>query len=133
MQRSGHRPHILALVVAAGMSLAACAGPGGPTAASSSPSVPPTKTVTAPLTDFAITLSSDEFTAGPYEFVLKDQGTHPHALAIMGPGLENTMSGILKPGTGETFPVTLKEGTYHLWCPVGKHADKGMSTMIRVE
>ena len=135
MKRSRHGAGLIGLVLATGMSVAACGTNGGnAVAAGSSPSSAPVTTVTATLTDFAITLSSNDFTAGDYAFVVKDAGAKPHGLSIEGPGLENATSAVIEPGgPDDTMEVTLKSGTYHLWCPVGKHSEKGMDMTITVK
>ena len=135
MKRSRHGAGLVGLSLAAGISLAGCGYLGGQAgAAGSSPSSAPVKTVTATLTDFEITLSSNDFTAGPYNIVVEEKGQKPHGLSINGPGVENAHSAVIEPGgANATLQLTLQKGTYHLWCPVGKHAEKGMDIMIMVK
>lgn len=82
-------------------------------------------------TEFAFSLSQQEFTPGDYTFVLSDDGSAPHALTITGPGVDATSDRV---GPGETaeLTVTLQAGDYELLCPVGSHADQGMRMTITV-
>lgn len=125
---------IVGLLFVVGLPLTSCAGEANQGAGATTPSpTATTTTVTATLTDFEIGLSSAEFTAGTYSFVVKEAGAKPHALAISGPGVEKAMSAVIQPGgADQTLVVSMQPGMYHLWCPVGKHSEKGMETMITV-
>ncbi|MFF3326225.1 plastocyanin/azurin family copper-binding protein [Streptomyces sp. NPDC002889] len=85
----------------------------------------------ADLTDFRITLSQKTFTPGAYTFVAKNDGRHDHALEIEGPAGEHRTE-TLAPGATATLEVTLKSGTYEVYCPVDGHKDLGMKTEITV-
>lgn len=87
--------------------------------------------VTAELSDFRIKLSTEKFQPGPYTFTAKNTGSHDHALEIEGPGGENR-SKTLEPGQSTTLTVTLKSGSYEVYCPVDGHKDRGMKTDITV-
>ncbi|MFJ8015763.1 copper-binding protein [Streptomyces sp. NPDC096339] len=87
--------------------------------------------VTADLTDFRIALSQKTFAPGSYVFVAKNDGHHDHALEIEGPSGENRTK-TLAPGASDTIGVTLKPGTYEVYCPVDGHEDLGMKTEITV-
>src|SRR6266545_2569452 len=72
-------------------------------------------------------------TAGAYTFVVEQQGKHPHALSIKGPGVDTTSTPTIQPGgASERLTVTLQPGRYELWCPVGNHKAQGMHTTITV-
>ena len=49
-----------------------------------------------------------------------------------GPG-SNSTSSIVPPGKTAKLSVTLKKGTYDLWCPVDNHRAMGMMTKISVK
>ncbi|MEU6933594.1 plastocyanin/azurin family copper-binding protein [Streptomyces sp. NPDC046385] len=118
--------------------LAACGGGGGGGSGSGTTPAPAPSTgsaaatqVKADLTDFHITLSPQTFHPGPYTFVAKNDGQHDHALEIEGAGTENRTQ-TLAPGESATLTVTLKSGTYQVYCPVDGHKDLGMKTQITV-
>jgi plastocyanin len=73
------------------------------------------------------------FKPGAYVFVAVDRGKLAHSLAISGPGIKlKRIPGTLKPGASHSLAVTLKQGTYKLWCPVPGHAALGMHTTVKV-
>lgn len=120
--------------------LAACGGGAGSTGgAAAPPAAPPPATsaetaatqVTADLSDFHIALSQKTFKAGAYSFTVKNTGHHDHALEIEGAGTEQR-SKTLAPGESGKLDITLKDGTYELYCPVDGHKDLGMKTEITV-
>ncbi|MFE0252265.1 cupredoxin domain-containing protein [Streptomyces sp. NPDC059010] len=132
-----HMRHRLLLGVAAGgltAVLAACGG-GGNDSSSSNNSTSDTggtgTQVTAELSDFHIKLSTEKFQPGPYTFTMKNTGSHDHALEVEGPGGENR-SKTIEPGQSTTLTVTLKSGSYEVYCPVDGHKDRGMKTEITV-
>ncbi|MET7619809.1 plastocyanin/azurin family copper-binding protein [Streptomyces sp. NPDC005408] len=112
-------------------------GGGAKTSAPPESSAPPKSSapgvtqVKADLTDFHIALSQTTFKAGDYAFVAKNSGHHDHALEIEGPAGEHRTK-TLAPGASETLKVTLKSGTYEVYCPVDAHKDMGMKTEITV-
>ncbi len=89
-------------------------------------------TVNVDLTEFKLGLSQKTFKPGTYTFVAKDAGHTVHALSIDGPGLEDKATDKLTPGKSGSLTVTLKKGTYKLYCPVGHHEAQGMKTQITV-
>ena len=111
--------------------LAASAGvwalSAGPAAASSSP-----KIVKATETDFHIALSKHSFGPGKYTFVAVNKGMVTHALEITGPGLSKSNTKNIEPGQRTKLTVTLKKGTYDVFCPVPGHKALGMNVNIRV-
>lgn len=119
--------------------LAACGGGGygNSDSAGDTTTPPPPKSgtsatqVTAALTDFHIKLSTEKFQPGRYTFTATNMGHHEHALEIEGPGGENR-SKTMDPGQSTTLAVTLKSGSYEVYCPVDGHKDLGMKTAITV-
>ncbi|WP_370065566.1 hypothetical protein [Streptacidiphilus sp. MAP5-3] len=83
-------------------------------------------------TEFKLTLSTTAFKPGAYTFVAQNAGTVSHALAISGPGVPTHQTPILSPGGKADLSVTLKPGSYELWCPVDGHKALGMDTHITV-
>ncbi|MEU5275148.1 cupredoxin domain-containing protein [Streptomyces asoensis] len=134
------RDRVLVGVAAGGLAalLAACGGGGGGTGgAGSTATTPPAKAaasatpVTASLTDFHIQLSTQKFQPGQYTFTAENKGQHEHALELDGPG-GHDRSKTLEPGQSTVFTVTLKSGSYQVFCPVDGHKDLGMKTSITV-
>ncbi|GIG56934.1 hypothetical protein Lfu02_13060 [Longispora fulva] len=143
-----HRHRMAAVLLAAGIGLAGCGGsdngatPSVPTTTppaatsaagptSGAPSASGT-TVTADLSEFTITLSQRTFTPGTYTFVVREQGQVTHALAIKGPGVSEQTTSIRPGGAEQRMTVTLRAGTYEIWCPVGNHKAQGMDLTITV-
>jgi len=89
-----------------------------------------TKTVTVTLKEFKLVPSTTKLAAGKTTFVAVNRGTFPHALALKGAASGRTA--VIKPGATARFTVTLRNGSYTLWCPVGTHASAGMKVTIRV-
>ncbi len=55
-----------------------------------------------------------------------------HALEIDGPGVSDKASDTVSPGSSTSLTVTLRKGSYELYCPVDGHKDLGMDTTITV-
>jgi uncharacterized cupredoxin-like copper-binding protein len=102
-----------------------------PTTASTTTSAPPpTATATVPVTEseFKIVLGSKALKAGKFRFEIKNAGSIPHDLAIVG----GPKSALIPPhGTG-TLIATLKPGTVELYCSVPGHKAAGMDLKATV-
>jgi uncharacterized cupredoxin-like copper-binding protein len=119
------RPTLMATVLAVALLGAAAAGVVAHASASS-------KTIAVTEKEYKITLTPKKATPGSVVFAVKNVGHYTHALAISGPGVANKKTALIKPGKTATLKVTLKAGTYTLWCPVPGHAAKGMKTKLTV-
>lgn len=135
-------------VVAAGAALTACGGggSGGNATASSNVAAPSSaaagssaaqsgstaQTVDVSATEFRLSLASTHFAPGTYTFVMKDDGHATHAIAISGPGVGSKSSATAGPGGTASLTVTLQNGSYVLYCPVGNHRALGMQTDLTV-
>jgi plastocyanin len=82
--------------------------------------------------EFHITLAPAKVKAGPTTFVVKNTGKLPHALAIAGPGVASKRTAMISPGKSAQLTVTLRGGSYSVWCPVPSHAAQGMKAKLAV-
>ncbi|MFJ8629779.1 cupredoxin domain-containing protein [Streptomyces sp. NPDC093568] len=116
--------------------LVACGG-GNDDGAGSTPSAPEksgepgTSQVDVKMTDFKMQLSRTTLQAGDYTFVATNDGDHDHALEIEGSGTEEKTR-TLEPGESAKLTITLKDGTYEVYCPVDDHKGMGMKTELTV-
>jgi plastocyanin len=92
----------------------------------------PQKTIVISETDYALdpgSVSVEE--PGTYAFDVVNDGQVAHALEIEGEGIEEETE-TLQPGERATLTVALEAGEYELYCPVGDHADRGMTGKLEV-
>jgi plastocyanin len=91
----------------------------------------PSRTAAIQVTEreYKISLSLTEFHAGPTVFQIRNTGKLRHAFAIAGNGLKARTKSIA-PHKSATLSVTLKKGSYAVWCPMPGHAAKGMKATI---
>jgi hypothetical protein len=87
-------------------------------------------TVAVTLKEFKISTAT-KLRAGKVTLVVVNRGKIPHALKIAGPGV-NAKTAVLASGKSARLTVTLKDGTYQLWCPVGNHASLGMKLTAKL-
>jgi uncharacterized cupredoxin-like copper-binding protein len=80
--------------------------------------------------EYKIVLSAKTAPAGPVVLQIKNTGHTTHELAIAGPGV-NKKTAMVKPGKSATLAVTLRSGSYSLWCPIPGHAARGMKTALK--
>ena len=90
-------------------------------------------------TEIPITLN--EYTISPnpvplrgedtYTFNVLNQGSMQHALEVEGNGVEEETD-TLDSGSDGTLTVTLKPGTYEMYCPIDNHRQMGMEGTIQV-
>jgi uncharacterized cupredoxin-like copper-binding protein len=91
-----------------------------------------TKTIKVSEREYHITLSTTKPAAGKTTFVIRNTGTISHGLDVKGPGVSKRVP-LIRPGKSATLTVTLKAGTYSLWCPVPGHAALGMKAALKVK
>jgi len=100
------------------------------TAASTTSATKPAATkVPVSESEFKIVLSSTQLKAGPITFEAKNAGRIPHDLAIKQTGDKTKL---IQPGGTSELKVTLKAGTYELYCSVPGHEAAGMKLNITV-
>jgi uncharacterized cupredoxin-like copper-binding protein len=90
---------------------------------------PAATTVPVSESEFKIVLSSTQLKAGPITFEAKNDGRIPHDLAIKQTGDKTKL---IQPGGTAELKVTLKAGTYELYCAVSGHEALGMKQNITV-
>jgi uncharacterized cupredoxin-like copper-binding protein len=89
--------------------------------------------VTAIETEFHIALSKKAFSPGTYKFTAVDKGHLQHDLVIDGPGVNMAKTaGLLSPGQSASVTVTLRKGSYDIFCGVPGHKAEGMNVNITV-
>ncbi|MHB8650133.1 MAG: cupredoxin domain-containing protein [Gaiellaceae bacterium] len=129
---AGAAGFVLALAACGGGSSSGAAGgspSGTATAASASKSA---TTVIVEESEYKLTLPAMSFKPGTYTFVAKNVGKVAHALEINGPGVTDTRTpGTVAPGQSAMLTVTLKSGSYELFCPVDGHKGLGMDSRIQ--
>jgi len=121
--------HAISVRSAAGLLLAAVAlvgarthrAPGDPVA------------VSAKLSEWKVELSERTIAAGTVTFTVANVGSIPHAFEVEGQGIEQETA-VIQPGASATLTLTLKPGTYEVYCPVGEDSHKklGMETDLTV-
>jgi plastocyanin len=89
-----------------------------------------TTTVKITEKDYHVILSKHSFSAGKFTFVVKNTSMTTHKFAVQGPGLSKSVPGTIAPGKTKKLTVTLKKGTYTLFCSI--HRALGMTTTIKV-
>ncbi|HEX6018262.1 MAG TPA: cupredoxin domain-containing protein, partial [Burkholderiaceae bacterium] len=89
--------------------------------------------VSAKLSEWKVELSQGTLTAGIVTFTVTNAGSIPHAFEVEGQGIEQETD-VIQPGSSATLKLTLKPGTYDVYCPVGadSHKHLGMETHLRV-
>lgn len=129
---------LTALAFSAVLGLTACSngGNGGqvkaPRTTGATRTAPVGTQVTLTETEFALKLSRTSFTPGTYTFTADNAGKAAHALEVEGPGVSEAKTATIQGGQKATVTVTLKKGTYELYCPVSGHKELGMDKNIQV-
>ena len=85
------------------------------------------------LSEWNVELSQQAIAPGAVTFAVTNAGRIPHAFEIEGNGIEQETPTI-QPGESAKLTVTLKPGSYEVYCPVGNDSHKklGMVAELRV-
>jgi uncharacterized cupredoxin-like copper-binding protein len=79
--------------------------------------------VAVTLSEWKIDLARDTVPAGPVTFRLSNKGTITHGFYVRGEGV-NKGSRELPAGESASLTVTLKPGTYEVFCPMSDNSHK---------
>src|SRR2546430_3531039 len=90
-------------------------------------------TVNVKLSEWNVVLSQASVAAGSVTFVITNAGSIPHGLEVGGQGIQQEIETI-PPAASDTLTLTLKPGSYEVYCPVGSDSHKklGMDTHLKV-
>jgi hypothetical protein len=83
------------------------------------------------LSEWTVRLSVQAVAAGPVQFAVTNDGSIPHAFEIEGQGIERETRQI-QPGDSATLVLTLRAGTYEVYCPVGEGSHKKLGMVARL-
>src|SRR2546429_1197836 len=85
------------------------------------------------LSEWKVELSQQTIATGAVRFAVTNAGSIPHGFEVEGQGIEKEIEAI-QPGATGTLTLTLKPGTYEVYCPVGEDSHKklGMETHLKV-
>ncbi|MBV8258763.1 MAG: hypothetical protein JO073_13180 [Actinobacteria bacterium] len=131
--KNGLAPFTIACFVmfAAMISAVAVFGRDAPEAKASESASAQTAAASVPVkeVEFKITVAKS-VKAGKTTFVVTNAGKIQHNLAISGPGVKQTSTALINPGAKASLTVTLKKGTYTVWCTVPGHKAAGMVATV---
>jgi plastocyanin len=86
-------------------------------------SVAGAQAVTVTLSEFKLVLSRDTVKAGPVTFNVKNTGAMTHGLYVRGPGVAKGSPDVAS-RQELSLTVTLKPGTYEVYCPMSDNSHK---------
>ena len=107
------RTRVTRLLVAAVLAMLALAGCGG-SDFENAPRPPVTLDITGVITNDRVTVSPDEFGAGPIILTISNQTQESHTIALEGEEVPTEEVGPINPRDTATLQKTLPEGTYEV-------------------
>ncbi len=98
-----------------------------------SASVARAQPVAVTLSEWKVGLARDSVKAGPVTFRVKNSGTMAHGFYVIGDKVDKGTADI-PAGQEASLTVTLKPGTYEVFCPMSDNSHKlgGMTRMLTV-
>ena len=96
-------------------------------------SVAPAQSVPVTLSEWKLKLAHDTLPAGRITFQIKNEGTMTHGFFVRGNGVEEG-SREIPAGQSGSLTLTLKPGTYNIYCPLANlsHRKAGMTAKLEV-
>src|SRR4051812_40533244 len=76
------------------------------------------RVISAKLSEWKVELSQPTVAAGAVKFTIANAGSIPHGFEVEGQGVEKETA-VIPPGATATLSLTLKPGSYEVYCPVG--------------
>ena len=104
--------------------------PGTP-ATTTRTAAPASPVVEVQLLEYQIRIP-ESLPAGAVHLHIANAGHEEHGFAIEGPGVSAQLGSHLTRGDTSELAVTLRPGTYTVWCPVDEHRGKGMQRTVTV-
>lgn len=95
-------------------------------------SVARTDTVRVVLSEFSIKMPAS-LRAGRTVFRVRNAGKRMHNFELERGDTEEAFESNLRPGATDALEVTLRPGTYEVYCPVDDHEARGMEMRLTVE
>jgi hypothetical protein len=85
--------------------------------------------------EFSLVLSQAQLKSGRAVIELANFGQDPHNLVLRRVGRQGTLAdtGVVLPGNLAELNVSLKAGTYELYCSLDDHQTRGMDTLLSVK
>src|SRR3989441_839102 len=84
------------------------------------------------LSEWKVELSQQTIATGAVRFAVTNAGSIPHGFEVEGQGIEKEIETI-QPGASATLTLTLKPGTYEVYCPVGEDSHKKLGMEAHLE
>jgi hypothetical protein len=84
------------------------------------------------LTDDSLDISPHTIEAGKVILDIEDGAQLEHSVRVEGPGTDEQSEELAYAGQRQRLPLKLEAGTFHLYCPDGNHATRGISARLVV-
>lgn len=107
--------------------------PGSPGGTALVPDVAAGATLLVMLNDNSIALPAEKIGPGPVVLTVQNQGTEVHNLFVEGEGISKAAGDPIEVGKASVMDLTLKPGTYTLYCPILDHRTRGEQATLTIE
>jgi glucose/arabinose dehydrogenase len=109
----------------------AAGAPAAPTEVLAAGTRPEDRDVNITLSEYKLVPSRTTVPAGSIRLLAENVGAVPHALRIVGDGLD-VSTDTFGPGQSRSLQIVLAAGTYRLICPLPGHTEQGMQASLTV-